>query len=57
MTNQDKKSRNAENPHVEAAERFRQLAQILASDEKEAKEFRVKTGMYTKQGSLKAVYR
>lgn len=57
MTVQAKKLRKPENPHVEAAERFRQLAQILASDPKEAKEFRIKTGMYTKQGSLKAVYR
>ena len=57
MTVLAKKTSKTENPHVEAAERFRQLAQILASDPKEAKEFRIKTGMYTKQGSLKAAYR
>lgn len=57
MTVQAKKTRKPENPHVEAAERLRQLAQILASDPKEAKEFRIKTGMYTKQGSLRAIYR
>lgn len=57
MTAQAQNSRKPENPHVEAAERFRQLAQILANDPKAAKEFRIKTGMYTKHGSLKAVYR
>lgn len=48
MPVQAKKNRKPENPHVEAAERFRQLAQILASDPKEAREFRIRTGMYTK---------
>lgn len=57
MTVQAKKSRKTENPHVEAAERFRQLAQILAGDPAEAKAFRVKTGMYTLKGELKAAYR
>lgn len=57
MTVQAKKSSKTENPHVEAAERFRQLAQILAGNPAEAKAFRVKTGMYTAKGQLKAAYR
>lgn len=52
-----KKHSKTENPHVEAAERFRQLAQILASDPAEAKAFRVKTGVYNAKGELKAAYR
>nr|WP_298163988.1 hypothetical protein [uncultured Pseudomonas sp.] len=57
MTVQAQKSSKTENPHVEAAERFRQLAQILAGDPAEAKAFRVKTGVYNTKGQLKAAYR
>ncbi|MBD8602177.1 MULTISPECIES: hypothetical protein [unclassified Pseudomonas] len=52
-----KRTVKAENPHIEAAERFRQLAQILASDPAEAKAFRLKTGIYNSKGQLKASYR
>jgi hypothetical protein len=57
MTAQAKKTCKTENPHIEAAERFRQLAQILAGDPAEAKAFRVKTGVYNVKGQLKAAYR
>lgn len=57
MTTQAKKTSKTENPHIEAAERFRQLAQILAGDPAEAKAFRVKTGVYNAKGQLKAAYR
>jgi hypothetical protein len=57
MTAQAKKTSKSENPHLEAAERFRQLAQILAGDPAEAKAFRVKTGVYNTKGHLKAAYR
>lgn len=39
-----------ENPYLEAAERFRQLAQILAQDPTEAQAFRMKTGVYDAKG-------
>ncbi|QOY72398.1 hypothetical protein [Pseudomonas sp. OST1909] len=51
------KTSKTDNPHIEAAERFRQLAQILAEDPVEAKAFRVKTGVYNVKGQLKAAYR
>lgn len=57
MTAQAKKASKADNPHIEAAERFRQLAQILAGDAAEAKAFRIKTGVYNLDGQLKAAYR
>lgn len=52
-----KKVSKTDNPHIEAAERFRQLALILAGDPAEAKAFRVKTGVYNVKGHLKAAYR
>jgi hypothetical protein len=57
MTAQSIKTSKAENPHAEAVERFRQLAQILAGDPAQAKAFRAKTGVYTVKGQLKAAYR
>lgn len=57
MTAKAQKTSKTENPHIEAAERFRQLAQILASDPAEAKAFRLKTGVYNTKGQLKAAYR
>lgn len=45
------------NPHIEAAQRIRQLARILACDPDEAKAFREKTGVFTTQGELKDTYR
>ncbi|KPB27250.1 hypothetical protein ACQJ22_27230 [Pseudomonas fragariae (ex Marin et al. 2024)] len=57
MTAKAKKTSKTENPHIEAAERFRQLAQILAGDPSEAKAFRLKTGVYNTKGQLKAAYR
>ncbi|CAI9007426.1 MULTISPECIES: hypothetical protein [Pseudomonas syringae group] len=57
MTAKAKKTSKTENPHIEAAERFRQLAQILAGDPAEAKAFRLKTGVYNTNGQLKAAYR
>ncbi|WP_168175645.1 hypothetical protein [Pseudomonas sp. PA15(2017)] len=57
MTVKAKKAPKAENPHVEAAQRIRQLAQILAGDPDEAKEFRTKTGVFTAKGDLTASYR
>jgi hypothetical protein len=57
MTAHAKKASKPDNPHIEAAERFRQLAQILAGDAAEAKAFRIKTGVYNLNGQLKAAYR
>lgn len=57
MKAQAKKSSKSDNPHIEAAERFRQLAQILAGNPVEAKAFREKTGVYNTKGQLKAAYR
>lgn len=57
MTVKAKKPEKTDNPHIEAAERFRQLAQILAGNPSEAKAFRVKTGVYNAKGELKAAYR
>ncbi|KPC30056.1 MULTISPECIES: hypothetical protein [Pseudomonas syringae group] len=57
MTAKAKKTSKTENPHIEAAERFRQLAHILAGDPAEAKAFRLKTGVYNTNGQLKAAYR
>lgn len=57
MTAQSKKLSKTENPYVEAAERFRQLAQVLANDPAEARAFHAKTGVYTTKGQLKAAYR
>jgi hypothetical protein len=47
----------ADNPHVEAAQRILQLAQILAGNPAEAKAFRARTGVFTTKGELKANYR
>ncbi|MGG2398758.1 hypothetical protein ACJRW5_17610 [Pseudomonas sp. SH1-B] len=57
VTVQAPRSDKTDNPHVEAAERFRQLAQVLAGNPAEAKVFRVKTGVYNAKGELKAAYR
>jgi len=45
------------NPHLEAAQRIRQLAQILADNPAEAKAFRAMTGVFTAKGKLRASYR
>lgn len=47
----------AENPHIEAVQRIRQLAQILSRNPDEARAFWVKTGVFTEEGELKAPYR
>ncbi|MBC3464467.1 hypothetical protein [Pseudomonas sp. RW10S2] len=46
-----------DNPHLEAAQRISQLAQILANNPSEAKAFRAKTGMFTAKDELKAIFR
>jgi hypothetical protein len=57
MTTKVNNKPKADNPHVEAAQRIRQLAQILAGNPAEAKAFRAKTGVFTTKGDLKASYR
>lgn len=57
MTATAKKTSKTDNPHLEAAQRIRQLAQILAGDPVQAKEFRAKTGVFNAKGELKAGYR
>ncbi|HDS1737994.1 MULTISPECIES: hypothetical protein [Pseudomonas] len=57
MTAKARNKPKADNPHVEAAERIRQLAQILAGNPSEAKAFRASTGVFTAKGELKANYR
>ncbi len=47
----------ADNPHIEAVQRIRQLAQILLRNPDEARAFWVKTGVFTEEGELKAPYR
>ncbi|QXH51067.1 hypothetical protein KSS94_24535 [Pseudomonas fakonensis] len=47
----------ADNPHVEAAQRIRQLAQILSCNPTEARAFREMTGVFTATGELKESYR
>ena len=57
MTEKALKMPKTENPHIEAAQRIRQLAQILAGDPAEARAFRAKTGVFDAKGELKAHYR
>lgn len=47
----------ADNPHLEAAQRIRQLAQILSSNPAEARAFREMTGIFTENGELREQYR
>ncbi|MGE7990427.1 hypothetical protein ACQKPE_05145 [Pseudomonas sp. NPDC089554] len=57
MTAKSPNKPKADNPYIEAAQRIRQLAQILAQNPNEAKAFRAEIGMFTAKGALKAKYR
>lgn len=57
MTAKESNKSKAGNPHIEAAQRIRQLAHILSEDPAEARAFREKTGVFTASGELKEPYR
>lgn len=57
MTAPKSKTPPTENPHVEAAQRIRQLTQILLVSPAAAKAFHAQTGVFTAAGELKASYR